>query len=290
MTKQKNSREKEKASIHYATLSNTIVLVLIGFFLLLFFHINSITSIVKEKINIIVELKENTKESDAAKIIAILSANPAVIEGSAKYIPEEKAEEIMGADVIASLKDVGLPFRKMVSFNVKANDYNEETLKNITREIKKYDFVSEVFYENMIVDQVKSNLQKFSFGILSLAIIFIFLAVVIIYNTINLSMYADRWEIKTMEIIGARDNFIRQPYLKIAGKIAFRSFIMASIFIAMILVIIHLNFPTMIEIVRWHYILLTFFLILIISLTITITATVRIVNSYLYKHERDLYF
>lgn len=290
MTKQKNSREQEKASIHYATLSNTIVLVLIGFFLLLFFHINSITSIVKEKINIIVELKENTKESDAAKIIAILSANPAVIEGSAKYIPEEKAEEIMGADIIASLKDVGLPFRKMVSFNVNANDYNEETLKNIATEIKKYDFVSEVFYENMIVDQVKSNLQKFSFGILSLAIIFIFLAVVIIYNTINLSMYADRWEIKTMEIIGARDNFIRQPYLKIAGKIAFRSFIMASIFIAMILVIIHINFPTMIEIVRWHYISLTFFFILIISLTITITATVRIVNSYLYKHERDLHF
>lgn len=290
MNKRKNSREKEKASIHYATLSNTIVLVLIGFFLLLFFHINSITSIVKEKINILVELKENTKESDAAKIIDILSANPAVIEGSAKYIPEENAEEIMGADVIASLKDVGLPFRKMVSFNVKANDYNEETLKNITQVIKKYDFVSEVFYENMVVDQVKSNLQKFSFGILSLAIIFIFLAVVIIYNTINLSMYADRWEIKTMEIIGARDNFIRQPYLKIAGKIAFRSFIMASIFIAMILVIIHINFPTMIEIVRWHYISLTFFLILIISLTITITATVRIVNSYLYKHERDLYF
>ena len=290
MKKQKNSREKEKASTHYATLSNTIVLVLIGFFLLLFFHINAITSIVKEKINIIVELKETANENDANKLIEALTANPAIIEGSAEYIPEDKASEVMGADVIASLKDVGAPFRKIVSFNVNAEDYNEETLKTISNNIKKYPFVSDVFYENMVVDQVKSNLQKFSFGILSLALVFIFLAVVIIYNTINLSMYADRWEIKTMEIIGARDNFIRQPYLKIAGKIAIRSFIMASVFIAMILVIIWMNFPGVLEIVRWYYMAITVGLILLISLAITITATIRIVNSYLYKHERDLYF
>ena len=48
----------KKASINYAVFSSTIVLILLGLFLLLFLHINSITNILKEKINVLVELND----------------------------------------------------------------------------------------------------------------------------------------------------------------------------------------------------------------------------------------
>jgi cell division transport system permease protein len=286
----KISREQEKASIHYATLSNTIVLVLIGFFLLLFFHVNSITSIIKEKINVLVELRDDVTPQQIEQILNFLNREDRLVEESVRVIPEEQAAQLMGDDFIISLDEIGNPFRKMISFNVKSNYYTDLFLAEIAGILRNSEGVHDVFYENVVIDQVKENIQKFSFGILSLAIIFVFLAVVIIYNTINLSMYADRWEIKTMEIIGARDNFIRQPYLKIAAKIAIRSFFLASVFTLMVLIVIWMNFPLIAEIVMWQYLILSFVLILIISLSITLIATIRIVNSYLYKHEKELYF
>ena len=284
-----NKRSSNKASVLYAIISNTIVLVLIGLFLLLFLHTNSITSILKERINIIVELNDQRPENSLKSLGNTIESYPEIVKASTKYIPRSRASEVMGEEIGLDFTAENSPFKDVLIFNVKADHYNESTLQELKNRIESKEIVNDVIYENLIIDNIKSNLRKMTFGLFGINIFFLILVVVIMYNTINLSLYADRWEIKTMEIIGARDRFIRQPYLKIAGRIAITSFLVSTVFILLIIGILYFNSNFVEQVIKLHFVLLSIVLIFILSLCITIISTIKIVNSYLYKEESELY-
>jgi cell division transport system permease protein len=273
----------------YAIISNTIVLVLIGFFSLLYLHTNSITNIIKERINILVELNEDSLGvSKSNELIKILESNPKIVKGSVKFISKNEASTTLGLEMTQELKSVGSPFKDIISFNVLSEHYSEDNLKKIKNELKKRPEVFDVFFENVVVENIKSNLRNVSFFVLLLSLVFVFLAVIIIYNTINLSLYADRWEIKNMEIIGARDSFIRQPYVKLAGNIALKSFLFAALLLLLFLFFL-VKGTEFAGILKWYYVILSLFLMFIISIMITVTAAITIVNRYLYKKQSELY-
>lgn len=278
-----------KGSVIYAVLSNTIVLVLIGFFSLLYLHTNSITNLLKEKINILVELSSDSTTVSPIALINIIQNNDKVVPNSVKLIKKDEASKILGIGISDSLKMVGSPFRDIISFNIKAEHYTEDNIKKIKSELKQKQGVFDIFYEHVVIDNIKDNLKNLSFIVLMLSMVFVFLALVIIYNTVNLSLYADRWEIKTMEIIGARDSFIRQPYIKIAGGIALKSFFLATIFLLGFIAYLIYAHQGLYGIVNWFYVGLSLLFIFIVSIIITIASTVRIVNKYLYKKESELY-
>lgn len=278
-----------KSSVSYAVLSNTIVLVLVGLFLLLFLHINAITNILKEKINVIVELNGDVSRSSIDKLKTIVQANEMVVENSVEFIPNTEAYKVMKGALQTETSGLGNPFKDVIVYNIKSEYYSDENLKKIAEEIKRNPIVDEVFYENILIDNIKSNLKKASLGILILAIIFIVLSVIIMYNTLNLSFYADRFEIKTMEIIGARDSFIRQPYIKLAGKVAFRSFLISSLIILVILGGTWQYIDGMQDVIKWYFVGMVIAVLFIFAITITIIATIRIVNKYLSKEIGDMY-
>jgi cell division transport system permease protein len=278
-----------KKSVNYAVLSNVIVLLLIGLFLLLFFHTNTIVDVVKEKMNIVIEIKDDTPVAKLDEFIAQLKAKPIIIPESVIYIPKKNALAYMSSSMEEDLGNLGNPFKDVITYNIRSSDYSESNLAKLAEEIKKEPIVRDVFYENVVIDSVKDNLKKVSFFILLISLIFVGLSVIIMYNTIHLSLYADRFEIKTMEIIGARDGFIRQPYLKLAGKVAFRSFIIASIVIILVVSSAWFYLDGAASVINWFFIILTLTSIFIFSLLVNVGATIRIVNKYLYSDVNNLY-
>ena len=77
--------------------------------------------------------------------------------------------------------------------------------------------------KNPIVDEVKSDkeamvtiyhsINKITFWIMIFAVIFLVIVVVLINNSIRLKIYAKRFSIKTMQLVGARRRFIMKPFL-----------------------------------------------------------------------------
>jgi cell division transport system permease protein len=266
-----------KSSSKYAILSNTIVLVLIGFFLLLYFHSGNITNLLKEKINIIVEIN---KGSDTKKIARSIEELPQVLKGSIKNIPSTEAEKILGLNEGIIFSDSGKIFKDIITFNVSSNFYEEATLLELKNNLKQLEGISDLFYENVEIANIKSNIKNVSFFLLILSLIFIILALVIMYNTIRLSLYADQAEIKTMVIIGAKDSFIRQPYIKLAGGVAFKSFAIASVLLVIIMFWCIFSLG-LVGIIKWYYVSMALLIIFIISMLICVGSTVAIVNSYL---------
>lgn len=280
------SSSKTKPSHLYSSISVAIVMFLLGAFVLLLLHSHNLTNIIKEKMNIVAEL---TQDGDKNKAINAIKSIDKIRKESITYIPKEEALTKMGSSLQLDFQDNENPFRDVITFNVKASEYDISVLKQIKSSLEESPEIQTIYYEDLTIQNIKTNLNKVAYAILSIGLIFVFLAIVIIRNTINLSMYADRWEIKTMELIGAKWGFIKMPYIKTGVQVGFRAFILASIFLLGLLILINIYFSQIWDVINFYYILISLAVILVISIIIPAITTNTAANKYLKKNMDAMY-
>lgn len=80
-------------------------------------------------------------------------------------------------------------------------------------EIKRNPLVSDVIYPKELVDLVNENVAKISFWILIISGILAVIAMLLINSSIRISIYSQRFTIKTMQMVGATKSFIRKPFI-----------------------------------------------------------------------------
>jgi len=80
--------------------------------------------------------------------------------------------------------------------------------------LKKNDVVRDVYFQEKLVYSLEGNISKFRYIGLGIALMFLFITISLIYNTVRLGIYNNRMTIKQMQLIGAKDSFIVKPYLK----------------------------------------------------------------------------
>lgn len=280
------SNSKAKPSHIYSSISVAIVMFLLGIFVLLLLHAHNLTNIIKEKMNIVAELEPNGNHEAA---IAAIKKLAVIRQESVVFIPKEDALSTMNDGEKIAFDINNNPFSDVITFNVRAVEYDVETLSSIKESLESNPNISSIYYEDLTIQNIKSNLSKIAYAILGIGLVFIFLAIIIIRNTINLSMYADRWEIKTMELIGAKWGFIKMPYIKTSVLVGFRAFIIAAISIMGLLILVNLYFDQVWEIVNFYYILIALAVIAVLSLTIPAITTNAAANKYLKKNMDALY-
>lgn len=280
------SASKSKPTHIYSSISVAIVMFLLGNFVLLLLHSHNLTNIIKEKMNIVAELEKN---ADSDKVIALMKKQSEIRSGSIKYIPKSEAITTMSTNLKMDFNDKSNPFSDVVTFNIKSADYDSDVLKKIKLSLEKDANIQSVYYEDLTIQNIKSNLNNVAYAIFSIGLIFVFLAIVIIRNTINLSMYSDRWEIKTMELIGAKWAFIKMPYIKTGVLVGFRAFIIAAISIMGLLILVNIYFPKIWEVVNFFYILISLGVIFVLAIVIPAITTNSAADKYLKKNMDALY-
>jgi cell division transport system permease protein len=86
-------------------------------------------------------------------------------------------------------------------------------LNIIKNELNKNSNVHEVFYQKDLVDKLNKNINRLSVFLLTFCGLLFIIAFALINNTIRLSVYAKRFLIRTMRLVGATNNFIQKPFL-----------------------------------------------------------------------------
>ncbi|NNF33128.1 MAG: hypothetical protein HKN68_03420 [Saprospiraceae bacterium] len=269
-------------SVIYSTISIAIVLFLMAGYGLIFLHANNMTDIIKEKINIIVELRDGADKSDQNRIISSLEAEEGIREGSVELIPKENAYLAMKnflSSIEGNVEDI--PFKDLIVFNLEAQSYTESRIEAIKSGILKDQAVLGFFAENDSIEMVRSNIKKMSYIALIIGAIFIFLSLAIIYNTMKLKLHADRMEIKTMQLVGATRVFIARPYIKEAIQLGFRAFLIVSTFIVALLASLYFNIEGFDRIINWAYAGIVLVSILGIGIILTVGVTRYVVRGYL---------
>lgn len=266
-------------------ISLSLVLFLLGLYLVVTSQSNQITNSLKEKINIVIELNENYQEQDKVSLLSNLSANEAVLESSIQFLSKEEAKILMVGDEDLIFMDDGLqnPFRDAIVVNLKSDKYESEFLEEFSDVIESEGIVSEVFYQEDLFQLINGNLKKVSLTFLIIGLLMLLLAVSLIYNTVNLSLSTDKQKIQTMELVGAERNYIKKPYLKSAFQTGFISFFVASLLLFGFVFLIFFNFEFLQNVVNYFYLILILILLLVLGVFIPILSTNRIVNNHLNK-------
>lgn len=200
----------------YVIISLALVLFLLGLVGLWTFQASYLTKQLQESLDIIVELEEDHTETQLTELITdITTADFNKPDSQPEFISKQAALEAMGDDLQRDLNDLGLnnPLLDVVTFNVPVVYLQSDSLAAIAARIQAKPGVASVFYQENFVDRIAGNARKLGFVLLALAGLFALVAGLLIHNTVRLSLYANRFTIKTQELVGASWGFISKPYL-----------------------------------------------------------------------------
>jgi cell division transport system permease protein len=200
----------------YVIISLALVLFLLGLVGLWTFQASYLTKQLQENLDIIVELEEGHTEAQRTDLITGISTASYHKPGSQpEFVSKEAALEAMGDDLQRDLTDLGLnnPLLDVVTFNVPVAYLQSDSLAAIATQIQAKPGVASVFYQENFVDRIADNARRMGYILLGLAGLFALVAGLLIHNTVRLSLYANRFTIKTQELVGASWGFISRPYL-----------------------------------------------------------------------------
>ena len=272
-----------------STISTTMVLVLLGTVTLAVLAAKTLGDYVKENLVVTVMLEDGTQKEEAGKILAELQEKPYTC--SIDYISPEQAlkEQIesMGVEPTDFLGEN--PFS--ITLEVKMNpDYTcSDSLVWISSELKALPSVTDVIYQKNLVDSLNHNLKRVSILLLAVALLLVVVSLVLINNTVRLSVFSHRFTIRTMKLVGARWRLIRRPFIKVACCIG-----VTSAFLACGVLLSCIKWAERYDSAVARYVTLTDMgitaaTILTTGLTITVACTYTSVTSLLRKRGDEMY-
>jgi cell division transport system permease protein len=181
------------------------------------------------------------------------------------------------------------PFPATLEIRLKADYACRDSLKWIVKELKKDKRVSDLAYMEDLMNQVNVNISRVSLVLLVLAILLTFVSFSLISNTVRLSVYANRFVIHTMKLVGASWGFIRKPFLRQAVIVGVIAAILAISLLGAGVYGLYLTQPGILEIVTWEVLALTAAAVLLFGIIITALCAWLAVNKFLRMKARELY-
>lgn len=105
------------------------------------------------------------------------------------------------------------PLNASIILTLKPEYTSADSIAKIERFIKQNEQVKEVTYPNIIAQFIQQNLRNTQWIILGICAVFLFISLMLIGNSIRLNIYAKRFNIKSMLLIGATRAFVRRPFV-----------------------------------------------------------------------------
>lgn len=223
-------------------ISISIVLFLISSFTLIALNSEKIINDFKEKIPVVVFIKDQSNKIELSKFEKNLEINNTI----------KKFDFISKKDAANKLsKEIGEDFIDYLGYNPLYDSYdifftsdnvNNLFIDQLVEEFKNESFVEEVTYDAPLIDLINKNILILKQWSLIIGSIFLFISIILMNNTIRLSVYSNRLNIKTMQLVGATKFFIKKPFIITHIKLGVLSSIISSVLLVAILYYLNLNF------------------------------------------------
>lgn len=285
----KDGNRKLRSSYASAVISIALVLFMLGLLGLLVLDAKKISDYVKEHVQLTVYLNENVGQMEVDKFTREIMIQPYAKD--VRFISKEAAMDSLkrdlGESAISMLDENPLP--ATIDINVRANYAHPDTLKNIKEQLSKSKIVRDVIYQQTEIKSITENLKTVGLVILVLCGLLLFVAVVLINNTIRLALYSKRFLIKSMQLVGATKAFIRKPFLVRGLAHGFYASLISMLLLSGILYLIEGQFPELHQTTDLNIFGILFGGILVFGMILSGISTFFAVNKYLRVHVDELY-
>lgn len=273
-----------------STISTTLVLLLLGLVVFFVLAAGNLSVFVRENLAFSVLISDDMKEADILKLQKKLDKEAFVKESV--YISKQQAlkeqTEAMGTDPQEFLGYN--PFKASIEIKLHSNYANSDSIAVIEKAIKQNSNVGEVLYQKELIDSVNENIRTISLVLLTLAFVLALISFALINNTIRLSVYARRFLIHTMTLVGASWGFIRRPFLRrnvwsgVLAALLADAILMGAAYWLISYV------PELIRVITPEVMLVVMVAVLLFGIVITFLCAYFSINRYLRMKANTLYY
>ena len=237
MSERTTNKRRVAGSYAMSLVSIMLVLFLLGVFALFMMHARKLSNHVKENLGFEIVMNSDVKEANILRLQKELDAMPAV--KSTEYITKEEAitrlSEDLGEDFLQWLGNEANPLLPSIDVRFHADYANNDSIAVIEAQLLETTDIKEVYYQKSLIDLINQNLRKIAIVLMILSVVLLVIAIALIRNTIRLSIYSKRFLVRSMQLVGATESFIRRPFLRQGVSQGFFGGLLADLLLAGIL-------------------------------------------------------
>jgi len=194
--------------------SVSLILFVVGVLSLLLLNARQVSQHIKEQVVLTIFIDDSAKEVEVNQLETMLKL--AAFTRSVAYISKEQAATEHSADIGEDFMDfLGYnPLKDAIDLRLKGDYVTTHRVDSISAFLAEKPFVSEMVFDRPLVNLLNENIERARLLLLACCLFFLALSIILIHNSIRLSIYAKRMIIKTMQLVGARKRFIRGPFIR----------------------------------------------------------------------------
>ena len=196
-----------------SVVSISLVLLLVGAMAIFWGAAGSLARHFKENLIVSVILSPAVEEEAARTFAASLEGRPDVLQ--ARFISRQEGEDdlkkLLGEDFLSAFSDTAIPLS--IDLRLPQGSVSGEAVAALKTSLEADERVSEVVYQESLVEALNANLRTILMVLAVAIILLLVVSFVLISNTVRLNLHSRRFTIHTMRQVGARNSFIRRPFL-----------------------------------------------------------------------------
>lgn len=286
---EKFARRRLRNSYISTSISITLVLYMLGLTGAAIILAHEIAVRVKENYSFTIYMADDTPLAEINRFQKYLDTRDAV--RSTRFISSDEASAEYASEIGEDFLEIigKSPIPDQIELRVKSEYANLDSLQSMENDIAGRDIVADFHYNRGLIDRVNENLRKLGVMLIGFSILLLLIAFALINNTIRLAVFANRFIIRSMQMVGATQRFIRRPFLNrgiIQGIISG----FASIFLLLLtFYLINHEVENLITIDHLDLLLVLFAFVLLLGVSIAWIATWFAVRRYLRLNTDLLY-
>jgi cell division transport system permease protein len=273
-------------------ISLSLVLFMLGALGLLIINARQLSTHFKENIGFQVYLKDTASSAQTDGLIQEISNSK--YAKSVNLINKEQAAEKLKADLgeefVAFLGKN--PLLNCIEVKLDANYANTDTLVKVEQNIlkKHQSYIEEIVYQKDMIDTLNKNTNAIAFFILIFSGALLVVAIALINNTIRLSIYSQRFLIRTMYLVGATRSFISRPFIFKGIRQGIIAGIIAGALLGGFLVLSTRFIPDLLQLQDENILIVLLGGLITLGIIISAVSAMLSVLRYLRLKTKDLYF
>lgn len=244
-----------------------VAVLLIGVLARIGFNAYEVSQLLRQQVEVEVFL-QNIDDQTTSEIESRIRNSEIVAELT--YISKDSASRIfqedfgIGAEALANLNFLPASFKITIS-----DDSDVAQIDTLVQQISGYSGVDEVRFNQALLQMLESRTEVLIMAGSAIGLFILFVAMILVFNTIRLTIYAKRDLIRAMKLVGATNAFIRRPFL-VEGIV--QGFIAGFLASGAILFLFQIIIPALIPQIgilswpfgRWYYLIIGVILLSVI--------------------------
>jgi cell division transport system permease protein len=283
MSRAKGEDQFNRKRLRYSYLSVIVsiglVLFVLGVMMTLLYQARTLTDELKENFTFTLFLQPETTTAQREALVTTWSMSPEVRQ--IIYVSKEGEDfvDFLGYNPLSDALDLKL----------NADFVTPEVLEDLKARLMKESIVEDMVYDRALISAIHKNIGRITSAMLAAAVVLLLVSMALINSSIRLAIYARRFSIKTMQLVGATKAFIHRPFLRQGLRLGLFGGLFAAVLLGFLFQSIRQVYPELATSLPWTLWLMEVVAMTLVGLILTATSTALAVRRYLALKTNQLY-